>query len=430
MTSADKRTRTTRGRNSLLVAAFPLAAFAGQFLFSAAIHAAEPAAALTAANALAYQDASDWFWGLNQFVGLALPFGLLITGWGARLFRFAASTSRQRRLVWLASFAALYFLLDRSLRVPIAYLWDRAYDLATGAPSQSLMQWFGHQMTGWMLSVGGLTLVAMVGYWLIEKSARWWWLWASAAASILVLAALLGEPFTQAHEQLGDSPLQQRAADLAARAGVPRAAMVIEHCDPPSACPPGRVIGLGPTRLILLNDALLALNPESWTLLTVAHEAKHFAKDDNRKAFVLLSGLAVGALWFVHRAGRAIIARWSARLGFAEVASPAFLPLAVLLFNIFYLLALPPVNAFRQDVELEADRFALELTRDNSAQSQMLASWALESGRPIEWSRFFRLFRASHPSDAERIRLSDSYHPWLEGKPLVYADDFAAPLEE
>src|SRR2546426_10306939 len=98
-------------------------------------------------------------------------------------------------------------------------------------------------------------------------------------------AFLLVEPFTQSYKPLGNSPLELHIAELAARTGVPRSAIVVEHCDPASSCPPGRVIGMGPTRLILLNDALLLRNPDSWTLQTVAHEAKHFAKDDNIKAF-------------------------------------------------------------------------------------------------------------------------------------------------
>lgn len=380
-------------------------------------------------RALEYHTASNWFWGLNQGVGLALPLLLLITGWGARLYKAVARIFRERRVLSLSSFAALYFLLDRSLRLPIAYLWDRARDEASGMQSLSLIPWLGDQIGGWVLTVGGLIAVALIAYWLIGWSQGRWWLLASAAVSLVVLAFLLAEPFTQAYKPLGSSPLELRIAELAARTGVPRSAIVIEHCDPASSCPPGRVIGMGPTRLVLLNDALLAQNPESWTLQTVAHEAKHFAKDDNIKAFFLLSGLAFAALWVMHRAGHAIVARLSGHLGFAGLGEPASLPLAVLLLSVFYVAALPPVNAFRQHVELEADRFALELTRENATQARMTASWASEKVRVPEWSPFFQLFRASHPSDAERIRLANTYHPWLEGKPLVYSKDIVAPLQ-
>ena len=70
-------------------------------------------------RALEYHTASNWFWGLNQGVGLTLPLLLLVTGWGARLYKVVARIFRERRVLSLSSFVALYFLLDRSLRLPI-----------------------------------------------------------------------------------------------------------------------------------------------------------------------------------------------------------------------------------------------------------------------------------------------------------------------
>ncbi len=230
---------------------------------------------IASASALEYHNASNWFWGLNQGVGLALPLLLLVTGWGARQYKFLkflARIFRERRVLALASFAALYFLLDRSLRLPIAYTWDRAYGEASGRQSQALVPWLGNHVIESVLSVGGLILVVLFAYWLMEWSQRRWWLLSSAVVSIVVLAFLLVEPFTQSYKPLGNSPLELQIAELAARTGVPRSAIVVEHCDPVSSCPPGRVIGMGPTRLVLLNDALLLRNPESWTLQTVAHD--------------------------------------------------------------------------------------------------------------------------------------------------------------
>lgn len=412
-------------RNSLRLASFTILVCVSLFLMFAAVSAGEqveiPA---SSAKALEYHNASNWFWGLNQIVGLALPLLLLITGWAAHLYELTLRIARQHRVGSLASFAAIYFLLDQLVRLPITYLWDRTYDQAYGEQSQTFISWFANQISGWVLPIVGLTLFATLVYWMIGKSPRRWWLWASAAASVVVLTFLLGEPLTQSYKPLGSSPLEQRIAELAARTGIPQSGIVIEHCEPASSCPPGRVIGMGPTRLMLLNDALLAQNPELWTLQTVAHEAKHFAKDDNIKAFLLLSGLVLSGLWFVHLMAHAIVARWSGDLGLVEFAHPATLPLLVLLFSTFYLIVLPPTNAFRQHVELEADRYALELTRDNSTQARMIASWANDKVRVTEWSAFFKLFRASHPSDATRIQFSNTYHPWLEGKSLEYARDF------
>ena len=120
-------------RNTLRLASFIVLACVSLFLMFAAVSAGEqieiPA---SSAKALEYHNASNWFWGLNQVVGLALPLLLLVTGWGAHLYELALRISRQHRVVSLAFFAAIIFLLDRLVRLPIRFLWDRAYDDASG----------------------------------------------------------------------------------------------------------------------------------------------------------------------------------------------------------------------------------------------------------------------------------------------------------
>jgi Zn-dependent protease with chaperone function len=147
---------------------------------------------------------------------------------------------------------------------------------------------------------------------------------------------------------------------------------------------------------MLLNDALLAKNPERWTLQMVAHEAKHFALDDNVKALFLLSGLLLVGLWLVNRVVGDCTHRWPVRFGFSQLGDPASLPLVVFVLMAAFLVLLPAINAFRQHVELEADRFALEFNRDNRAQAEMIASWAADSKLQVEEvSLFSQLFRAS-----------------------------------
>lgn len=388
----------------------PALTFVGMFALVGDVNAAEGIAIpSTSRETLEYHHASNWFWALSWACGLALPILLVVTGWGARLYSFGLCITRQRKSVSIALFAAIYFLLDRLVRLPVRLLWDRAYEQFSGKQPQAMGYWIGEQVGGWLLPGLVLTFLAVLLYWLIAKLPRWWWLGASAAASLLILAFLLGEPFTQAYKPLGDSLLDKRIVELAVQVNIRPDRIVVEHCDPASSCPPGRVIGMGPTRLMLLNDALIAKHPESWTLLTVAHEAKHFVKDDNIKAFFLLSGLAALCLSLVHSIGNWLVARAPRHIGFSALKDPASLPLVILLVCTFCLIVLPPVNKFRQHVELDADRFALELVRDNVSQGEMVASWATDKRRVTELSAFYKLFRASHPSDATRIRLANTY---------------------
>jgi STE24 endopeptidase len=82
----------------------------------------------------------------------------------------------------------------------------------------------------------------------------------------------------------------------------------------------------------------------------------------------------------------------------------------LLVLNIMFLIALPPINMFRQHVEFEADLYGLELTHQNQALAEMVSNWTTRSKHRVpNPSLFFMLFRSSHPSDATRISLANEF---------------------
>jgi len=53
---------------------------------------------------------------------------------------------------------------------------------------------------------------------------------------------------------------------------------------------------------------------------------------------------------------------------------------------------------------------------------QIFANAITRDGELADWSPFFLVFRATHPSNAERIRFANTYHPWDQGQPLSYGN--------
>jgi Zn-dependent protease with chaperone function len=160
----------------------------------------------------------------------------------------------------------------------------------------------------------------------------------------------------------------------------------------------------------LLNKGLFTAYPESLTLQTVAHESKHYVKDDNLTGWVVMTLILLVFFFLLDRVCRLIIGKFSKQLGFTSIAHPAALPLMILVLNVIFLIALPPINMFRQHVEFEADRYGLELTHNNQALAEMVSSWTTKSKtRMPNPSLFFMLFRSSHPSDATRITFANEF---------------------
>ena len=105
----------------------------------------------------------------------------------------------------------------------------------------------------------------------------------------------------------------------------------------------------------------------------------------------------------------------------------ASLPLIILLFGAASLVATPLILAVERHFESEADRFALEITRDNHAAATAFVKLQQENLGVPRPSTLYIWWRASHPPLGDRIDFSNEYRPWETGAPEVYADRFKSP---
>lgn len=158
--------------------------------------------------------------------------------------------------------------------------------------------------------------------------------------------------------------------------------------------------------------------------MVMGHEMGHFVLGHIWVLLALLCALVLATLYAVHRSLGFLIARFGRRFGFTEPSDVASLPLLVLLFSVFFLIAQPIAFAYSRHIEREADRFALEITRDNRAMvtaCTVLQDQNLVHPRP---GPLYMLWRARHPAIAERVAFANHYRPWERGDPLVYGDHF------
>lgn len=366
-------------------------------------------------QALDYHNLSDLAWGVNKVLTLLLLAIFVIIGSTTHISGKLLAYGKYVASLFLA---VIIFTINWLIQLPFERIRTTARNQLEDDPNLPLLQWIFSQFLASLPFIIFSVVAALSVFWLINKSPRKWWLWTAAVFSFLFLFYLVIEPLTIDHQPLGQTPIEVKISELAEKIGVPRDSIVLENCEPFDKCDMAHVSGLGPTRLILLNKGLLENYPETWTIQTFAHESKHYLKDDNLTGWAVLTPIFLALFWFLDRICRVIIARFSTRLGFASMAHAAALPLVILVLHIMYLIALPPINIFRQHVEFEADRFGLELTHENKAFTEMVSSWAAESKlHTANPSLFFMLFRSSHPSDATRISFANEYRSRLKEDP-------------
>jgi len=135
---------------------------------------------------------------------------------------------------------------------------------------------------------------------------------------------------------------------------------------------------------------------------------------------LLSSALTFFGLYFFYRLSGRSIGRFKARFGFDRISDIASWPFILLFFSVGNLALDPFILAFSRHLEHEADRFALEITRDNQADATASVKLQIQNLNVPRPGLMYKLWRASHPSVGERIDFANAYKPWKKGEGLKY----------
>ena len=380
--------------------------------------------------AVDYFRVSARLWLAEQAVVLALGGLLLGSGFGAALASRIERVSGNRWAVAAAGFAGLYALLYMSVKLPIDYWQMAILNPYFGLPASGVASWLVQQavpglQVAFLASFGGL-----VAIWLIRKSPRSWWAWIAGTIVACVVGSLVLDPVLNYSDSEKYVPIDSteyadwrpRLNTLLSRVDTMDVPIEVWRTTEQDFCRiSNSVVGLGPTRKIVLADQIFSVWDDGQIEAAFAHELKHYLLDNTWLPVAIISVLAVAGCLFVYAVGNYICRRWNKRVGFSSLAMPAAIPLLAVLLQIYVLVATPAFNLTGQHVELEADRFALELTRNNDARARVSADrqtcgrlWLPED------TLYARLYLYRHPSMATRIRLANEYRPWETGDPLAY----------
>ena len=381
------------------------------------------------AKAQRYYQSGNVIWVSATLWGLAVPALLLFSGLSARLRDWAGAIGR-RWLGTIAVYAVLYVALIYLLDLPLSYYAGFVREHAYGLSNQSLAQWLGDSLKGLMVTLVIAVATLWLPYLLLRKSPQRWWLYTALAAVPLLALLLLIQPVLIAplFDEFGpmeDKVLEAEILALADRAGIEGGRVFQVNKSEDTEAVNAYVAGLLETKRIVLWDTLLAKLDPDQVLVVMGHEMGHYVLGHVWTLFALLCLLVLATLYAVHRSLGVLIRRYSHRFGFNDPADVASLPLLVLLFSAFFLLVQPIALAYSRHIEREADRFGLEITRQNHA---MATAFTILQHTNLAYPRpgpLYVLWRSRHPSIAERIEFANRYRPWEQGQPLVYERYFA-----
>ncbi|MEO8088832.1 MAG: M48 family metallopeptidase [Gemmatimonadales bacterium] len=365
--------------------------------------------------AVSYYRSGNVLWGVSTGLSLLIPALLLFTGASARLRRLAQRTSR-RWILMVVVYALLFTLVTAILTLPLAYYEEYVRQHAYGLSNQSLGKWWGEWLKGVAVSGLGLALVLWIPYLLLRRSPKRWWLYAGLAAIpvatvVLVVTPIWVDPLFNHFGPMKDKALEARILSQARRAGIEGSRVYEVDKSADTRTVNAYVTGLGSTKRIVLWDTILVRLAPEQVLFVTAHEMGHFVLGHT---LIFIFGAAVlitVSLYVVHRSAGSLIDRFSRRFGFSQLSDVASFPLLVLLGAMVSLVLVPALLALSRYQEHEADRFALELTRDNRAAATTFVRLQEENLSVPRPGRLYMLWRGSHPALGDRIDFANHYRP-------------------
>jgi STE24 endopeptidase len=383
-------------------------------------------------QAIRYHRSGNVLWAVETSLGLLIPALLLFTGFSARIRNLARRGGRR----WFATvtlYAVLFTLFTALLTLPLAYYGGYLRQHEYGLSNQSFGRWIGEWLKGVALGGVGLAFVLWIPYVLLRRSPKLWWLYAGLATIpiatlLLIITPIWVDPVFNEFGPMQDKALESRILALAQRAGIEGSRVYQVNKSADTKAVNAYVTGVGGTKRIVLWDTMLdKLEPDE-ILFVTAHEMGHFVLRHTLAIILGAALLTTASLYVVHRLAGGLIGRFSRRFGFDQLSDVASFPLLILLGSIVSLILTPAVLAFSRYQEHEADRFALEITRNNRAAGMTFVRLQEENLSVPRPGPLYMLWRGSHPALGERVDFANRYRPWESGKELRY-DHLFRPAE-
>jgi STE24 endopeptidase len=322
----------------------------------------------------------------------------------------------------LARSAFIYYLIYTFIFTmfwsPLTYYEDFLLPHRFGLSHQPLFAWVGGVLKDSFVSaiIGSVT-ASIVTSGISMYPQRWAKIFAYWSAPIILVGIFLDPLFSQIDNHFTSlsptSPLYVPLHQLANRAGVPNAAILVADKSKQTDETNAYVTGLGSSAQIVLWDTTIKRMRTDEVVAIIGHELGHYVEHH-----VIIGGVLAAVSMFVFLPAlkwlaELILYRFGRRWKINSLSDPAALPVLLISLSLLNFLTSPVTNAVSRTIEHRADSFGLAVTGNRLAMARALVDLAnenLEDPFPSQWEVFWL---QDHPPFGERIKFA------LYGQPMT-----------
>ncbi len=267
-----------------------------------------------------------------------------------------------------------------------------------------------------IISVILMAIIGGVGFWIIQASPQYWWIFVWAfflvfSLFLMYISPYVIEPlfnkFTPISEEY--KSLEEKITSMLAKVGIRVSRVFQMDASKRSKHTNAYFTGIGKTKRIILYDTLLEKMDEDEILSVLAHEAGHWKKKHLLKMIIVSEVIGFIGIYISFRI---LQTDWLTRI-FA-IENDSFFAKLVILGFIGSLISFPftPIGAyFSRKHERQADQMAVTLTGRPDGLISALIKLSKDNLANLHPHPFYAKFYYSHPPIVDRIKALKSMKP-------------------
>lgn len=343
---------------------------------------------------------------LMQWVGVVLTL-TVIFGEGFFYFdqwlsSFVNANSLHYSVVYCLSIALLLMVLN----IPVSLYSHFVIEEKYGFNKMTAKVFIFDFLKGLILSLILGTPLLYLLFWLYQASGGYWWLWAffSFFGFELFIAAVYPTwiaPLFNKFIPLSDGSLKEAIFEIARRINFKMSGIFTIDGSKRSTHSNAYFAGLGKMRRIVLFDTLVSQFTEPEIISVLAHEMGHNKKRHIQKQLLLSFFSGLFGFWIL-----SLVMNWEPFYQAFNAGAPAphkALILLALFSGHFTFMFTPLMNYLSRKYEYEADRFSVEVTKDEDSMTSSLVKLSKENLSNLTPDPLYSFYHYSHPTTLERI---------------------------
>lgn len=333
---------------------------------------------------------------------------LIAGGYSTDIERFALSMT-SKSYVALLIFAGIFGVINSFVTLPMnfysGFILEHTYNLS----NQTFVQWLWEGTKGFLVSIPiAIPLILLLYYFLVTFGSNWWlptgitlFIFSIGLSRIAPIVIL---PLFYKLTPLEDSALKQNILSMTGSTSMHVEGIYTFNLSKTTKKANAAFTGIGKSKHILLGDTLMQNFTDDEIATVFAHELGHYTHGHIRKGIATGTAIIFVGLYLTSIAYEASLP-W---FGFTSITQLAALPLLTAWLGMYSLFTSPISNILSRKHEFEADRYAVERTKNKEAfvsAMNKLAEMNLADKQPHPLVEF--LFY-SHPSIEKRIHAAET----------------------